>query len=193
MGRPRQGRAGFTLIELMLVVVLIGISAAMVAPSLMSTMAVSRTSRCQYDTARLLRSARSEAIATGRAHLVNFDNGTGRMQVGLFRGDSSSCSRATWGGIVGVDAPIDAVRALDYSLAGHSVVITVTTAGAGAPRQLCFEPDGDRFERTSPTGVFVRNPGLTTVAFDRTTPAGVTGDVQRRIVIPQFGAPRVTR
>jgi type II secretory pathway pseudopilin PulG len=177
----------------MIVIVIVGISAAMVAPSVMTSMSSGRTSRCQYDSARLLRSARSEAIATGRAHLVDFDNGSGRMILGLFRGDSSSCARATWAGIVGVDAPIDFVRAVDYSLGGHSVVITVTTAGAAAPQQVCFEPDGDRFERPNRTGVFVRQPGLTTVAFDRVTPTGVSGDVQRRIVIPQFGAPRVTR
>lgn len=178
----------------MIVVVLVGISAAMVAPSVMRTMASSRAGRCQYDVARLLRTARANAIATGRAQLVDFvDPGGGLLRTNLYRGDSSSCARSDWTAIVGVDAPTDAVWAEDYSLAGHSVVMAVTAVGAGAPRQLCFEPDGDRLDRTGTTGVFTRNAGLVTVAFDRVEPGGLSGDPQRRIIVPQFGAPRITR
>ncbi|GAB4204169.1 MAG: hypothetical protein OHK0013_18890 [Sandaracinaceae bacterium] len=193
MHLARRARAGFTLIELMLVVVLVGISAAMVAPSIMRTMASSRTGRCQYDVARLLRTARGNAIASGRAQLVDFDPGTGAMRVNLYRGDSSSCARSAWGGIVGVDQPIDSVWAEDYSIGGHSVLVAVTAAGAGAPRQICFEPDGDRLDRPNTTGPFVRNAGLVTVAFDRIEPDGLSSDPQRRIIVPQFGAPRITR
>jgi Tfp pilus assembly protein FimT len=178
----------------MIVVVLVGISATMVAPSIMRAMASSRTGRCQYDVARLLRTARANAIATGRAQLVDFeDPGGGLLRTNLYRGDSSSCARSNWGAIVGVDQPTDSVWASDYSLAGHRVLIAVTAAGAAAPRQICFEPDGDRLDRTGTAGVFTRNAGLVTVAFDRIEPDGLSSDPQRRIIVPQFGAPRITR
>lgn len=176
----------------MIVVLLVGISAAMMAPAIMNTMAISRASRCQYDFARMLRRARSEAIGTGRAQLIDIVSAAGDVQMNVYIGDSSSCTRSLWGAIVGVMNPVDRVWQSDYDAAGNGVFVAVLGPGA-APRQICFEPDGDRFDRPSTAGVFTRSPGILTVTLDRHV-QGTTGvDVQRQIVIPQFGAPRVVR
>ncbi len=177
----------------MIVVVLVGISAAMVAPSLMETMGISRTNRCQYDVARLLRRARADAIGTGRAHVVDFQTPGPAMEIEVYAGDSSSCQRSGWPLIVDIDAPRDVVFAGDYTAGGHGVRITLASP-AGVPMQICFEPDGDRFERGDRVSVFQRLPGVITVNLDRTVPDDVlAGDVQRQIVVPQFGTPRVVR
>lgn len=189
--RPR--RDGFTLIELMLVVVLVGISAAMIAPAIQRTMAINRASRCQYDFARLLRRARGEAIGTGRAHLIDINSIATDVHMNVYLGDSSSCQRSSWLGIVGVSAPVDGVAQSTYDAGGDGVFVRVTMAGGPAPRQICYEPDGERFDRSAAAGVFQRTQAIITVTLDRHE-QGVGGiDVLRQIVIPQFGVPRVVR
>lgn len=179
--------------ELMIVVVLVGISASMVAPAVMRAMSISRANRCQYDLARLLRNARSASIGTGRAHLVDIVPVAPDMRFQTYIGDSNSCRRAAWNAIVVPDAiPIDRVWQSDYDGASDGVFISVASA-AGAPRQICFEPDGDVFMRTNTSGAFVRAPDVMTVSLRRHE-AGDTGvDVVRQIVIPQMGVPRVVR
>jgi len=177
----------------MIVVVLVGISAAMVAPALMRAMSISRATRCHNDLARLFRSARASAIGTGRAHLVDINPIGTDIQVSTYIGDSTSCQRSTWGGIVGAMVPVDSVWQSNYSPdVANGVRITVTAIGAPVPRQICFEPDGDRFLRPAPVGVFGRTAGVATVLVDRLE-AGTPVDVQRQIVIPQFGTPRTVR
>lgn len=177
----------------MIVVVLIGISAAMVAPTMMRSMAISRATRCQHDFARMLRGARSEAIGTGRAQLVDIVYSATDVQMFVYTGDSSSCLRAAWPGIAGVMAPRDRVWQSDYDSGNTGVIVTVAATGFPQPRQICFEPDGDRFTRPNAVGVFTRDPGVVTITLARHE-SGLTGiDVPRRIIVPQFGTPRVVR
>jgi len=176
----------------MIVVVLVGVSAAMIAPALMRTMAISRASRCQYDVARLFRRARGEAIGTGRGDPGNLTGPAEDVQMDLYVGDSSSCSRAGWPGIVNVMLPRDRVWQSDYDAAGNGVFITFTGVG-GAPRQICFEPDGDRFYRFTPAGVFLRDASIVTINLNRHEQGAAGADVVRQIVIPQFSVPRVVR
>jgi len=111
----------------------------------------------------------------------------------VYFGDSSGCQGSGWPSIVNIDTPRDVVFAGDYSAGGHGVRINAVSP-VGAPMQICFEPDGDRFERADRVSVFQRLPGVVTVNLDRTIPTDVlAGDVQRQIIVPQFGAPRVVR
>jgi prepilin-type N-terminal cleavage/methylation domain-containing protein len=193
-GRTRS-RAGFTLIELMIVVVIVGVTTALVAPAVMRTMGISRANRCQYDAARMFRAARTNAIGTGRAHLVDFAPGVGGVELNVYLGDSSSCLRSSWGEIVGVSAPVDGIREADFTRDPHGVRLAFLPGpgGAPAPRQVCFEPQGERWQRPGTVGLFTRGVATLIFAMDRLEGGSIAGDPQRQVIMPQFGAARVLR
>jgi prepilin-type N-terminal cleavage/methylation domain-containing protein len=193
--RARRGLAGFTLIEIMIVVCIIGISAALVAPAMMRTMGIARANRCQYDAARMFRSARANAIGTGRAHLVHATTTAGDYHLEVYVGDSSSCARSSWGAIVVPASNVsDSLWEQSYTAGGHGVRMEFAArAGLARPQQVCFEPQGERFERAGTTGVFTRGAATLTFTIDRLENGAVAGDPQRRIILPQFGTPRVYR
>ena len=184
----RPSRAGFSLVELMIVVAIIGISAAMVAPGLMRSMAIGRTNRFQYDVARILRRTRSDAIGTGRAHMVVVTTAGATTTLALYRGASSSCLRAGWAVILPTDAPVDLVWTASYSSGGHSVQLVLA---AGTPTNICFEPDGDRFGGNGLA--LVAAPADYVYTIVRNEPDANNVDPPRSIVISPFATPRVVR
>ena len=188
--RMRPSRAGFSLLELMIVVVIVGISATMVGPGLIRSMAINRTNRFQYDVARVLRRARTDAIGSGRAHLLVMTPVGAGATLQLFRGDSSSCARSQWATVMALDAAVDRVDTLLYSAAGHSVRIG---RAAGTPSQICFEPDGDRFGRDAVAAGFVETGVDYLYTINRDEPDALAVDPERYIVIGAFAAPRVIR
>lgn len=180
----------------MIVVILVGISAAMIAPAMTRAMAINRTNRCQYDAARLFRSARASAIGTGRAHLVNRTGAAGGVALEVFIGDSSSCARSRWDAIVVPgNPPVDGFYEETYTASGHGVLVRYLTPASGAaiPTQVCFDPQGERHQRASVGGPFVRARETLTFAIDRLENGAPAGDPQRAILLPQFGTPRVLR
>ncbi|MBN8616431.1 MAG: type II secretion system protein [Deltaproteobacteria bacterium] len=187
--------AGFTLIELMIVVVIIGISAALLAPAMSRSMSINRTNRCQYDAARLFRAARANAIGTGRAHLVHSVTTVGDYRLETYIGDSSSCARSGWAAIiVPATTPVDEVRETTYTTSSDGVRLGYqAAAGFAAPRQVCFEPQGDRYERPGVSGAFTLGPNTLVFTIDRLEAGALAGDPQRSILMPQFGTARVFR
>lgn len=188
-------QAGFTLIELMVVVTIIGISAAMVAPGAMRTMAINRVNRCQYDAARMFRNVRSMAIGDGRAYLVRTTTSGADTRFDAYVGDSSSCARSRWDLIVVAgNAPVDHLASSEYTTGGHGVQLRyLAGAGATAPTDVCFDPRGERFERAGTAGAFARGTSTLSLALDRLENGANAGDPQRRVLLPRMSAPRVWR
>ena len=179
----------------MIVVVIIGISAALLAPAMSRSMSINRTNRCQYDVARLFRAARANAIGTGRAHLVHANVAASDYRLETYVGDSSSCARSNWALNAGPAAvPVDEVRETTYTTSSDGVRLGYQARlGFAAPRQVCFEPQGDRYERPGETGAFTLGPNTLLFTIDRLEAGSLAGDPQRSVLLPQFGTARVFR
>jgi prepilin-type N-terminal cleavage/methylation domain-containing protein len=90
---------GFSLIELMVVCAIIGISITVLAPSFIHSMADRRAAAAVGEVVRLGRVARSDAIGTQRAHLVWIRPGFGPQSSGevqLLRGTNGHCDLQDW-------------------------------------------------------------------------------------------------
>jgi prepilin-type N-terminal cleavage/methylation domain-containing protein len=95
---PRRTE-GFSLIELMVVCAIIGISVIVFAPSFVHSMADRRAAAAVGEVVRLGRVARSDAIGTQRAHLVWIRPGFGPQNSGhvqLLRGTNAHCDLQNW-------------------------------------------------------------------------------------------------
>jgi prepilin-type N-terminal cleavage/methylation domain-containing protein len=99
-----QATAAFTLVELMIALVIMGVMAAAIAPSLSEVLADSREGAASQDLVRLSRRARAMALSTGMAHLLRFQeaskysdqtlNSLGSIE--LYAGMNGRCTQTPW-------------------------------------------------------------------------------------------------
>lgn len=74
---PDSSTAGFTLLELLVVVIMVGVLAALVSPSWLSYMNRQRVNRARGDLAQIIRSAQSDAQQKNTTRIVRFSGAAG--------------------------------------------------------------------------------------------------------------------
>lgn len=96
--RRDQATAAFTLVELLIALIIMGIMAATIAPSLSEVLADNRQGAAAQDLVRLSRRARSLALGSGVAHLLRFQeassNNLGAIE--LYAGMNGRCLQTPW-------------------------------------------------------------------------------------------------
>ena len=188
----RRRNAGFTLIELMVVVVLVMIMAGLAAPGFARTMAITRAQRVSHSLRMMGMQARSEAMASGRAHYVRFAG----QRVEVWRGTSSLCRATPWATVLGdcTSDPPDSrcTGSLDadaYEVGPHSVQLSYPDGQL----DLCYQPNGDMLV-TANSGATFALPNLGAVQVEvLRMEDGASADVVRGTVFPAAGVPRAVR
>jgi Tfp pilus assembly protein FimT len=174
----------------MVVVSIIGIMAAGIAPAITSALADGRAANAAVDLVRIGGRARSEATFTGLAHCLTYTAGQngGFGQVQLYRGVNNRCNMQNWGG-----ALIDSVVLAQYNYGNTHVINVQPSAGNQAQIDICYQPDGAMLVRFGGGGNFAP-PATNGVAFTVTrTVNGGAGGVARQVFFPYGGTARLDR
>lgn len=196
-------RAGFTLMEAMIVVAVIAITAALAAPAISEAMADRRATEATHALVRIGARAHAEAMAYGRAHVLVYStqsSGGTNGRVRLWRGTVNLCGANDWTSIItsscaGNPSCVDQLDMGTYDHGSHQVRLRLP--GATDSAFLCFQPDGEVLVSTG-GGTFTPTPpagsGSDAIRFtiDRLLNGGTEG-VQRVVVFPIGGTPRIQR
>lgn len=154
----RRSRAGYTLIELMMVVMIIAISVVAFAPGFGRAMANRRVSTAARELIRIGRRARSDTFGYLRSHLIWIQPANRRVQ--LLRGTTPSCTAPPWAAIqtdcAATGTGMSAQRCLENVDFGDwspndDIALREELLNAGAVsysavnRAICFAPSGQVF------------------------------------------------
>ena len=197
----RRGAAGFTLLELMIVVIMIGVIVTLAIPSISTQMRDRRMNQAAHQVSLMYRQARALALGRGSAVLVHFDAGTiaqGRIEMRESQDvdpahcltlPASSCSLANWNAastqnrLVTYFDPSE----LDVFSNVQMKVFLSDGSAAGNSVDVCFSPLGRPFRRLSFIGTFAPMNDIPYVEVSPLNRAGRT----RTVLLPPNGASRL--
>jgi len=211
------------MIELMVVVTIIGVGAAMSAAGVADAFSESRASRAARELVRLGRRARSDAMGYLRAYMVWIQPGANRVT--LLRAWSSSCTNENWdgrmtnpamGGLgcggVGVPIPqasacVEQVRFTDALYSNDAFRAQVRLDVAGVPTAtnvaICYAPSGAMYTQRPANLAAVGpatltpqnavNQGALRFWIQRVDGGGAQVGVRRLVLFPQGAPPRLER
>jgi type II secretion system protein H len=199
--RCRASSAGFTLLEMMVVVIMVGVLVTLAVPAISTQMRDRRTNQAAHEIAMLYRTARALAMGRGSAVMVHYDaTGAGRLEmreaqnVTMGSGGcetrlpATSCN-ADWDAASTRNRLVtsfDPASASFYSNVKLAFFQASGVAVAGIA-DICFTPLGRPYRRLVAAGTFdLMNevPYLTVVPVDG---AGIT----RTVLVVPTGASRL--
>ncbi len=195
LARARGASAGFTLIELMVVVVIIAILAAISVPMFVARMRERRSQQAAMQLAGIYREARMRALGRGAAILVKYKDATWSVlegvegaQASIARTTSANCqSLPTTGCLTNgwTSATSRNITTFDPSGLGESLTAKVKFGGSDQTKlDVCFSPLGRAFVRTD--GTWSTLTSVITVDVQR----GTEG-LQRTVVVLPNGTARL--
>jgi type II secretion system protein H len=195
----RRSAAGFTLIELMVVVIIISIVAVAAIPSMLTAQQERRTFQGAADFAALFREGRSRAAGRGVPVQIALTNISGQA-TGVLREAPSKADPATMalaqGGCAGTNwAGLPVLERTEIAggvYAENSTVVTMVAQGNPVQTAtICFTPGGRVFMSTvNGLGADQANGGVVELIITREPNNIVTG-ITRRVILPTTGAPRI--
>jgi type II secretion system protein H len=191
--RPLISKRGFTLIEMMVVVVVITLSAAIAMPGIAKRMKTNRAKMAAEKIATIYRTARLRALGRGSAVLVRYNNGVFSTREGIQGVDRTatgceplpepSCllPSTRWDNT----SRSQSIETVDFVSSGDFTVSAQTTAVVTS-LDICFSPSGRSFSRTVTTATLADMSAP--VRFDLSRTDGV--GVKRAIVVSPAGTAR---
>ncbi len=203
--RRRRYSPGFSLVELMVVVVIISVLAALVLPAMGQAMRERHVQQAAMTVMDVFRQVRSRAMYRGRAQmLVVQTSGTAALRFDAYEGSTSSCRMSTFGSSTGVLLPSNDMLTFDLSAqvyAADNINAVFTLPSSVSYLQVCYTPTGNAFFSMVPgttptTAIWSNDPTVVGSggAFEidvYQAVGGPAGGVPRRVLIPIGGIPRL--
>jgi prepilin-type N-terminal cleavage/methylation domain-containing protein len=202
--RRPAARSGFSLIESLAVVTIIGIMAAAVMPSITEMIASTRQHAAANDIMLLARRARREAVLGKYAYALVFQQaaGGGNGAIQIVTGVTGHCNRATavnfgndpFTGIplpVGWQAALGAMSIGEFSFSGHRVFGTMQMpeGSARAALTLCYAANGET--HVSGGGAAAGEQADPALLLIQRTTGGIQTGIDRQVVFMPGGTARI--
>ncbi len=198
MAYMNQRRPGYTLIELLIVVILIGLITALAAPQISQSMANNAVSEAASEVMVSFRAARVNAARTGRAYRVFVSTTAGQQIVRVDQGANNRCSSLpacnntppNYGGAgCGVYSPVLNMNLDPYDR--RNVRIQAINLNGATPNEanVCINPSGRVFWFSG--GTWQRLSTYMEISIDRTGAGGVRLGVLRTVAVDSHGTPRL--
>jgi type IV fimbrial biogenesis protein FimT len=192
------------LLELMVVVIVIGVLAALGIPSIAAQLRDRRTNQAAHEVALLYRQARSLAMGRGAAVLVRFDgSANGRIEVResmdadpahCLSLPATSCSAANWNAA----SPLNRLVA-SFDVNGNGPYTNVKLAffqadgaSAGSNVEVCFSPLGRPLRRFTFTGAFAPMAEVPYIEVKRVDASNNPEGITRTVLVLPNGTSRLS-